>query len=219
MFRRMVADFARAEFQRCLVADQLAPLRAVGLGKQHFGGDAVEIGIAVVGVAVGVRQLHGFRHGVDVVGRIQPHFADGETFQNVERFDHRRSLAPESGLINGVAVERGGDGLFGRNVKCGHVFVAKQSAVLLAELADAAGDIAAVEVIAHGFHRLGARGAGGQRFLFDVGHVAQGAGQVRLAENVAGLQDRAVGHVDALGTGPRGEIAHAVGERDGAKLV
>ena len=98
MLQRLVADLARAEIQRRLFGDQLAPLRGVLLAKQHVGGNLVELGIAVVGVAVGIGQLQRFHQGVNVVGRIEFQRLEVEAFQNVQRFDHAGPWLQKPGL-------------------------------------------------------------------------------------------------------------------------
>ena len=60
MLADLVADLAGAELERRLFGDQLAALGGVLLAEQHGGGNLVELGVAVVGVAVGVGELEGF---------------------------------------------------------------------------------------------------------------------------------------------------------------
>ena len=85
----------------------------------------------------------------------------------------------------------------------GHVFVADQAAVSFGEGVDAVGDLAAIEVIAHGVDGLAAIGAAGRGALLGVGHAAEGAREVGLAEDFAGLRGTAVGQEGAFAIGPR----------------
>ena len=192
---------------------------AYSLREQRLGGDLVELGIAVIGVAVGVGQLEGFHQGVNVVRGVELQALDVVAFQNVEGFEHAGSLAPEARLVDGVALEGGGDGVFRFDVEGGHVFVADQAAVRFGEGVDAVGDLAAVEEIAHGVDGLAAIGAGGRRALLGVGHAAEGARQVGLAEDVAGLRGTAVGQEGALAIGPRLQVFHAVDDGVDAHFV
>ncbi len=150
---------------------------------------------------------------------IEPHIREVEAFQDVERLDHRRPLAPEARLIDGVAVERSGDRRLRLQAERGHIFVAQQPAVLTGERVDAVGDIAPIEVIAHCVDRLGAACPGGQRLLLDLRHRAQGASQVRLMEDVADLRNVPVRQVDAPRSGPLLQIPHAARQRHRAHFV
>ena len=71
MLHRLIADLAGTELERRLLGDQLAAFGGIFLGEQRRRGDLVELGIAVVGVAIGVGQLEGFHQGVNVVGRVE----------------------------------------------------------------------------------------------------------------------------------------------------
>src|SRR5215471_16388935 len=72
-----------------------------------------------------------------------------KTLQNVESFKHRRTLAPESGLVDAIALERGRGRLLRLQLERRHVFVAQEPTVGLAESVDLARDFAAVEIVAH----------------------------------------------------------------------
>ena len=63
----------RTAFHRgVLRIDQLPALGGVLLREQHLLGNLAEFGIAVVAVAVGEGQLHGFDHGVQILGLLWP---------------------------------------------------------------------------------------------------------------------------------------------------
>src|ERR1019366_1643457 len=98
MLRRMVADLARSEFERGILSNQLPPLRSIFLGEQRFRRNVVELRVPVIRVPVRVRQLQRLHHGVNVVGRIHLHAGKVVALQNVQRFNHRRTLAPEARL-------------------------------------------------------------------------------------------------------------------------
>ena len=122
---------------------------------------------------------------MQIVGRVPAHGAQIVTIQNVQRFDQRRSLAPETGLINLYALKRGSHRILGLQVKRRHVFVAQQALILAAEGVNAARNIAAIKIIAHGVDGGNAICARGQRFLLGLGHGAQRACQIGLAEDLA----------------------------------
>jgi hypothetical protein len=174
-----------------------AARRAVLLGEQRSAGILVELRVAVVSVAVGIGQLQRFHHGVDIVGEFI--FPYGQ-IEGSRMFRPRSWPGPGSRnrACRRCSREMWWRRLFGRQMEGRHVFVAQQAAVGLHEFVDLVGDVAAVEVIAHRVHGLGARGAGGAEPFFHGGHGAQGAGEIGLAENIAGARGRAVGQVDAL---------------------
>ena len=194
-----------------------AALRGVLLGEQHIFGDVVELGVAVVGVAIGVGQFHGFDGVMNVIGRVGLRAI--VAFHDVQDFEHRGTLAPEAGLVNGVAVEGGGDGLLGLKLEGGHVFIAQQSAVGLAEGVDLAGDFAAIEIVADGVDGGFAGRAVRECFLFGLGHGAEGAGGVGLAEDFANLRRVAIGHEVRLGGGPKIEKFAAGGDGLGSHFI
>src|SRR5215472_17446617 len=106
-------------------------------------------------------------------------------------------------------MEGGGHSVFRLEVEGGHILIAQESLVFAAEGVDAAGDVAAVEVVAHGVDRRDAGTAAGHGSLLDLGHGAQGASQIGLAEDLAGPRSVAAGKEDALGRGPPIEEAAA----------
>ena len=64
----VAGDGAGAEVQGGLRADQGAAGGVVVVGQEGAEGDFGEVGVAVVGLAVGVGELGGFDDGVDEVG-------------------------------------------------------------------------------------------------------------------------------------------------------
>ena len=97
------------------------------------GGNLVELGIAVVGVAIRVGQLQRFHQRCECTRRSCSRMrAQIVAFQDVQRLQHGRTLAPESRLVNLVAAIVGRDRLFGLQLECGHVLVAQQAVVGLA---------------------------------------------------------------------------------------
>ncbi len=120
-------------------------------------GNLHELRIAVVRVAIGIGKLQRFGQRVNVRPRIQLHRSEIDAVQHVQRFDHRRPLAPEAGLVNTRAVELGRNGLLRRQPEFRHIFVAQQPLVRAAELIDLLRDLAAVEIIAYGVDRGCAR--------------------------------------------------------------
>ena len=79
------------------------------------------------------------------------------------------------------------------------------------------GRFAAVEGIADGVDGFAAVGAGGEGA--GVGERAKSAGEIGLAEDVAGLRDAPVGQEGALGIRPGLEVLHAVGDRHHAEFI
>ena len=113
----------------------------------------------------------------------------------------------------------GGNGGLGLDAEGRHIFVAQQAAVLLGKIADAAGDIAAIEEVANGVHGLLAAGAGGQGLFLDRDHGAQGARQVRLSQNLAGPGDVPIGQEDTAGSRPTHQVFGGARDGVGTHLV
>ena len=102
--RRMRASqFAGAESHGRAVADQSSALGGVLSRKQLFRGDFAELRIAVIGVAIGIRELERLSNLVDVLGRVMTHLLDVVAFEDVQRLNHGWPLAPESRLVDRVS--------------------------------------------------------------------------------------------------------------------
>ena len=83
--------------------DQRRALLRIGLRQQAFARHLHERRVGVVGVAVGVGQLHRLGDGVHVVGAVVAHRRQVERLEDVERLQQHRPLAREAVLVDGVA--------------------------------------------------------------------------------------------------------------------
>ena len=138
-------------------------------------------------------------------------------------------MAPESGLVDGVATIGGGDGFLQFQVERGHVLVAQQALICFREGVDFLGDFTTIEVIADRVDGLTTGLAGFQRLAFGVHHGSQCACGIGTPEELAGERDAAIRHEVALRIRPQFEEflgvhdghrahfinGHAVGEFDG----
>ncbi len=105
MFARLAVDLSRQEILRGTRCNQLAALRSVILREQRLRRNVViEFRIAVIGVAIGIRQLQRLGGAMDIFRGVQRRLARIETLQDVKRLQHRWSLRPEAGLVNLVAL-------------------------------------------------------------------------------------------------------------------
>ena len=126
------------------------PLAGVGGGQQALGRHVDEVGIGVVGVAVGVGQLHRLDDGVEVVGAVVAHRLQVELLQDVERLQQHRALAVEPVLVDGVVAVVSAGGRLDPRVELGEVVELEGRAVLLQEGDHLLGDVALVEAIPGG---------------------------------------------------------------------
>src|SRR5579871_546694 len=217
--RRVGPDLARPEVQRGDASDELAAVGGVLLGEQAVHRNLVELGIAVVGVTIGVCQFQRLDQCVEIVGGIPSHGTQVIAFENVERFNKRWSLAPEAGLVNLKALKISGYGVFRRKMERGHVLVTQQSVVFPAELVDAMGDVAAVKKVPYSLDRRRTAGSGSQSFLFRVYHGAQSACQIGLAENLAGHRHAVAGNENVRRAWPQLEELNVAFDGTSACLI
>ena len=103
----MWTDLAWPEVERSQRADQLATLGRVLFREQTLRGNLCEFRVSVVGVTVGIGQLQGLNQRVQVLGRVPTHGAEIASLHDVQSFDQRRPLAPETGLIDLTSLKCG----------------------------------------------------------------------------------------------------------------
>src|SRR5215469_12473904 len=130
--RIVTGDPPRAQLQRGGRADQLAAFPVVGIAKQRVDGDFDEIGIAVIGVAIGEGELRAFRNGVNEFCARWPHRFEIESLQKRQLLEENRSLAPRSGLADPIVAVVVDDRLFDARTPDGHVVAAEEPAMALA---------------------------------------------------------------------------------------
>src|SRR5712691_10854956 len=137
---------------------------------------------------------------MDVVCRIVAQAFQLEAFKKIQVFEKDRPLAPEARFIDVDAVVFGREGLLSFRVVSRKIAFAQQATGLLAELADAARDGAAIEIIADCFDRR--RPAPASVLSFCIRHFAEGARQVGLDENFAFFGRSAAWHVNGFRAWP-----------------
>jgi hypothetical protein len=148
--------------------------------------------IAEEPLPIGHGEVHALDQAVEVFGGIvrQPLQPDG--FDQEQRLEQGRALAPGAADGDLVAAPGAHDGRFDAGAVLGQVLHREMAALLLLEGHDLSGDVAAVEGVVSGAQPGGAVGGG----AILVGHVGQGAGEVGLHEALAGLRDTAAGQED-----------------------
>ena len=92
--------------------DQGLPKLGVFVGQQGVHGHIHEQGVAVVRVAVGHSQLHGFDDRVDVIGRAMPHAFEIKPFEQAQGLAQIGALGPRAALVHLVAPVIDGHRLF-----------------------------------------------------------------------------------------------------------
>ncbi|MCY1513454.1 hypothetical protein D9M68_479550 [compost metagenome] len=194
---------AGQEVLRRHFADQRAAFVVVGVGQQVLQRHVDEGRIAVIGLAVGKGQLHGFRDPVHEFRAGRAHAGQVHALEQRERLQEDRALAPRARLGHGVAVVVVGDRLVvaggpARQVVRGdHAPVGGAALVhdvgAAREAFDLFGHEAPVERVAR---RLDLAFAVRARALGLLQHAGPGAGQRRIAEQLAGLRHLAARHVD-----------------------
>src|SRR5581483_534148 len=109
--------------------------------------DSDEIGIGVVKLAVGKRQLGRLDQGVKVVGRVVAHRAQVEAFEQRELLEKDRPLRPRPTFEHRRAAIAAADRLLDTGREGGEVFERKKTAVGLAVADNLARDVAAIEAL------------------------------------------------------------------------
>ena len=95
---RLVAlDAAGAQLERGLVGDELAALVVIGIGQQRLDRHVDEIGIAVIGLAVGEGELHGLDDGVDELARSSAPWRQGRSPSAAPASAGRPAPGPRAG--------------------------------------------------------------------------------------------------------------------------
>src|SRR5439155_5101147 len=143
------------------------------LFRNKLEGDRAELRIAVIGVAVGIAQFHGFYHGVHVVGGVVPHGFEVKTLEQVQVLEKHWRLAPETYLVDVDPAIVRGQRLFDPGVVGGEIGFAEKTASLLAEIADAFCNRTTIEVLTHGLDAGGA--AATRTLLLDFRHTLKRA--------------------------------------------
>ncbi len=171
-----------------LPVDQLGAFARVGLGEQaldRLGGR--EVRIAVVEVAVGVREVHRLVQRVDVAGAVVAEGLDVELLEDVQRLEHDRALHPVRQLVDLDPLVVGADRLLDVDLPAVQILHRDQPALLPGAAHELLGDVAAIEAVVRRVDRFFAGLAGSQRIALSLDELAQRGGEVRLAEDLAGL--------------------------------
>ena len=220
----------RPVFQRRLRRDQFPALGGIRFREQPFQGHLRERGIAEERVAVVVGEFQGLVHGVDIVGRVQPHRFQVVAFEDVEGHEHHRALIPGPGLVDLEAVKqrryRGLDGA----VVVGEILVGEHATLGAVGLDDATRDVALVKGIAPGANGGAAVGIFLQGVPLGGDDRPQRSREIRLTENLTHLREPAARIVEMapfVGFGLLAVARHifaqqrihgkAVGEGDGGR--
>ena len=156
---------------------------------------------------------------MDVIGRIEAKRPQIEALDNIQRFDHGRSLRVETWFVNLVAAILGRDRLFGLELECGHIFVSQQAIVGAHKRVDAMRYFTAIEVVAYGVDGGGAASARGQRLFLGGSHGTQRPRQVGLTEDLARHGHAPIRKKRFLGIRPEIEEAARAGDGTGALLI
>ncbi|MNX58533.1 hypothetical protein D3C86_893810 [compost metagenome] len=175
------------------------------MGQRHID----EGRIAVIGLAVRKGQLHGLRDAVDEFGAGRADARQIHVFQDGERLQEHRPLAPGAGLGHGVAVVIVGQRLVVAGGPARQVVGRDDAAVggsafvhdvgVAGEPVDLFGDEAAIERVAG---RLDLAFSVSARALRLLEHAGPRSGQRRIAEQLAGFRNLAAGHIHLGGRGP-----------------
>ncbi len=180
--------------------DQLPALGGIRFRQKNLFGDFAELGIAIITIAIGEGQFHGFDDGVQILGAVVAHTLQIEPFEDVERLEHDRSLGPEAGLVNRIAAIGRGPGLVRFGLGLCEIGVGDQTAVRFGEGRDPLGESTLVEVI---MHRSYFRGAITASLLLRRDHLAQRARQVRHVDYFARFRNGAVREKEFLRSRPQ----------------
>ena len=215
--RLVAGDDARPQLQRGALADQPAPSGRIILGEQGRQRHLHEIRVAVIGLAIGEGELHRLDDMVDEFGTGRAHPGEIDAFEDLQRLQEGRTLAPRADLEDlPVVIGHGGRRLIGRLV-IRHVLRGQQALVA------AAGGIHHLLRAAEAVHRLGDEalvpGVIGALDLllpvaalgFSLGEDALvGLGRGLVGEELARLRHVAAGQVDRARCRPF--IAEEVGQ-------
>ncbi len=114
---------ARAKVAAGLVGDQGRPLSAVVRGEKVLDGGVRQVaGVSVIGIAIGHRQLHRFRDGVDALdGRRIDAPGPAGRFQDAQRLEQHRSRRPEPRLDHLDSVKAPDEWFFARDGELGEI--------------------------------------------------------------------------------------------------
>src|SRR5438128_1769494 len=129
------------KIHRSARTDQLAPLGGVLFRQQNVSGNLAEARVAVVGVAVRIRELQCFHGAMDVLGGFKRLCLHIEAFQNIERLEQRGALTPEPWLVYLETAIISGCGLFRLQPERSHVLVTQQSAIVSHECVNLVRDL------------------------------------------------------------------------------
>src|ERR1044072_4871228 len=100
----------RPQFERGLLADELASFLVVAVRQERFDRHVDEIRVAVEAFPVGVSELGAFDLEVNEIrtGRVEA--VEIEPLEKRKLLQHHRALAPDAGLADGIAAVIVGEG-------------------------------------------------------------------------------------------------------------
>ena len=173
---------------RALGVNEPGAVAGVVLGKQALDGDVNIVGVGDEGLAVNEGKLLGLHHQVDTFGGVAAEGFEVEPLDQVQFLEEDMAAGVGRGLVNGVAVVGGGNGVLPAGPAVSQVLQRQDTALFLAELDDGPGNFTLVKGLASA-----------------VDDSLEGAGQVSLEANLAGLQGPSTRGEDSLGSGELAE--------------
>ena len=179
-------------FERRLRAYQRAPLGGVRLGEKAGDRHRRERRIAVVRVPVGVGELDGLVHVMDVLGGVHAEGVQIDPFEDVERLEQHRPLVPRPRLVHVEAMKVRRRGLLDLAVERGEVLIGEHTAGGFVGIGDPPRDVALVEGIAAGANRGDAVVRARERRLVRGRDRTERAREVGLAKQFADLRNLTV---------------------------
>ena len=162
--------------------EQPPPLRRVLAAQQPRQRDGHELGVGHEAIAVGEGEALHLADEMQVRGRVVPERLQVVSLEQPQLHEHGDAAAVGRLGVDGVPAVVDGDRVHPARLVAGQVLVGEDAAVAGVELGDAAGDVSFIEDV--------------RAFL---GHAAQGAREVGLAEDLTGDGRAAAREVDAPG--------------------
>src|SRR5262245_65567311 len=101
--RAETLDRPGTQFERGLVAYELAPLVVVGIREQRRHRHLGKVGIAVEFFAIGIGKLGALDEEVDEIRAYRIGAIEVEALEQRQLLQHHRALRPRAGLADGVA--------------------------------------------------------------------------------------------------------------------
>ena len=171
-------DPARALLGRSGFRNQSGALGAVGVREQHLHRDVGLRGVSVIGLAVGIGELHRLDDGMHEVRTVRVHRREIEVLEDRQRLKQHRPLPPWPGLVHRPAMVVDRDRRLVAGAPAGHVGAGQYAAIA------ALRDVVHLGVLEIVFDRLGDEALGPHR---------AGGVDARLAGRALGLRQPLIG--------------------------